>query len=146
MASTCDINRQAPEDLENLKKVIEKARITESDILGMTSILEDISAEAAVKHLVGDVVPEEDIKEYIEKVYGKYQERYLLAIKIAAISAANPLLSDMIHEAIYTHMPVARKQGRWLSRGLEAATSPLFGKGGLNQKEFEKLSKEEQLQ
>tara|TARA_R100000458_G_C8277177_1_gene252629 strand:+ start:1574 stop:5194 length:3621 start_codon:yes stop_codon:yes gene_type:complete len=150
----CDIIRESAEDLDALEKIIKEGTIEESDIYDFQKVMEDINAELAVKNLIGDVVDEKDIAEFIKEKYGEHWERYLLATKIVALTSANPIISSMVQEYIYLYQPTATGKTSGFGKGemiegrfIDKTTGEerTFGTGGLTYEEYSKLSKEEKL-
>ena len=101
----CEIIRESAEDLQALEDVIKNGIITEQDIYDAKSLMEDINAEMSVKYLIGEIIPEKDVEEFIKNKYGKHWERYMLAAKIVGLTAANPIISSMVQEYIYLYIP-----------------------------------------
>ena len=135
----CEINRESPDDLDALEHIIKEGTITEESIFDFQAVMEDAAAELAVKHLIGEVVPEGDIEQHMKDRYGEHWERYLLATKIVALTAANPIISDMVREYIWQYAPSGKTD-----KG-EMIEAPLFGTGGLTTEQYNKLNKADKL-
>ena len=135
----CEVGRNSANDLKELERIITEGTITEADIFDFKQVMEDISAESAVEHLIGEIVPEQEIKQFIKDKYGEHWERYLLATKIVALSSANPIVSEMIKEYIWQYIPTGK------TRKGEMIEAPLFGTGGLSTEQYNNLSKKKKL-
>lgn len=151
--SNCQIVKDGHNDLDVIEQAIQDAIITEADVIGMKELVQQVdehfktASEEAIKELLYDVIPENEIEDFINQQYGTQGERYLLAFKIATLFIANPLMKDMVQEELWRHMPSGKKGKSALpwAPSSESIESSLFGKGGLEKKDFDKLSKEEQL-
>ena len=64
----CEINRESPDDLDALEHIIKEGTITEESIFDFQAVMEDAAAELAVKHLIGEVVPEGDIEQHMKDI------------------------------------------------------------------------------
>ena len=135
----CEVGRNSANDLKELERIITEGTITEADIFDFKQVMEDISAESAVEHLIGEIVPEQEIEQFIKDKYGEHWERYLLATKIVALSSANPIVSEMIKEYIWQYIPTGK------TRKGEMIEAPLFGTGGLSTEQYNNLSKKKKL-
>ena len=145
MASNCDISKGGADDLAVIQEAIREATITDADILGMGDFVlkvEDYLKEAsekAIARLLYDVVPEDEIEDFIKNEYGAQADRYFLAFKIATMFSANPHVMDRVEQLMWQYMPFGKT-----NKG-DMVESPLFGKGGLTEKQFNKLSRADQL-